>query len=131
GLCAPDVFIVAAGNYVPKTCDSIGGAEGRCLNLAIPQVDAQKTLIPQANCETYEKCAPCTNPLDGKETGACKIACDPGPKKPPTAFKACCQDRGRCVPTNAVPASLQKNLGTDKGTCVEGTELCAPLENTN
>ena len=40
-LCAPDVFIQSAGNYIPKTCASLDAAEGRCLNVVIPEVKAQ------------------------------------------------------------------------------------------
>ena len=49
-LCAPDVFIQSGGNYIPKTCASLDAAEGRCLNVVIPQVKAQSAQLTQDIC---------------------------------------------------------------------------------
>jgi hypothetical protein len=131
-LCAPDVFIVSAGNYVPKTCGSLDGAEGRCLNVVIPQVKAQSSQLTQDVCAAYEKCVPCYSPIDGIDTGACKQSCDPGPTKPKVLFQDCCKmnnvQYGKCVPKTVIPSTLQSNLGTDKCTNTN-TDLCVPTEN--
>lgn len=123
-LCAPDKSIEANGQFIPKTCASVGGAEGRCLHEKIPQVTAQAKFLPSTGCESYERCVPCFDPLSGAKLPTCAISCDPGPTKPPFIFTKCQDDRGRCVPKTAVPAAMQKNLkATD---CKEGEELCAP-----
>lgn len=131
GLCAPEKSIAAGGQYLPKTCKSVAGSEGRCLNIAIVAVASQKASLPQDVCDANERCTPCFSPLDGKDTGACSsVSCD-APKQPKVTFKGCCEDdgvlRGKCVPKSMVPASSQDKLSDDG--CVAGAELCAPNEN--
>jgi hypothetical protein len=130
GYCVPDVFIASGGNYVPPTCQSLDGAEGRCLNVVIPQVASQVSQLPQSTCQTYERCVPCFSPIDGTKTGACNQSCDPGPKDPIVLFPSCCsengQDQGRCVPTSTISATEQKNLGQDS--CAADAGLCVPSE---
>lgn len=135
GLCAPEKSIAAGGQYLPKTCKSLANAEGRCLNVNIPEVDKQKASLPQDVCDSNERCTPCFSPLDGKETGACKtVSCD-APKQPATKFKDCCIDkksgvgRGKCVPKATVPAERQSKLDDEDENCAQGVELCAPNEN--
>src|SRR6185503_16226939 len=43
GFCAPDPIIAAAGQFIPNTCTSIAGAEGRCLSTCLPGVAAAAT----------------------------------------------------------------------------------------
>jgi hypothetical protein len=133
GYCVPDVFIEAGGNFIPPTCASLDGAEGRCLNEVIPQVAAQASQLPQSTCAVYEKCVPCFSPIDGTKTGACNLSCDPGPTKPIVLFPSCCQengtDEGRCVPSTIVPSTEQSNLSQDS--CTAGTDLCVPSEMLN
>jgi hypothetical protein len=132
GLCAPEKSIAAGGQYVPATCKALAGAEGRCLNRNIPQVDAQKAQLTKDVCDASELCTPCFNPIDGKETGACKTASCDAPKQPAKTFTACCSSQGtsraKCVPTTIVPQSQQGNLDDDDGTCQKGAELCVPNE---
>ena len=132
GLCAPEKSIAAGGQYLPATCKALAGAEGRCLNKNIPQVDAQKAQLAQDTCDASELCTPCFNPIDGKTTGACNtVSCD-APKQPARAFTACCNSQGtsraKCVPTSIVPSAEQGNLDDDNGTCQKGAELCVPNE---
>ncbi|MFO0678866.1 MAG: hypothetical protein U0169_20225 [Polyangiaceae bacterium] len=124
-LCAPDVSIAANGQFIPKTCTSAGGAEGRCLHKDIPQVAPQAKLLPQDTCAAYERCAPCFDPLSGDQLPTCKVSCDPGPQKPKVVFSKCAGDKGRCVSKANVPESMQSNLKED--TCKAGAELCAPV----
>lgn len=130
GYCVPDVFIEAGGNYIPPTCSSLDGAEGRCLNLAIPQVEAEESQLTQSTCAVFERCVPCFSPIDGEKTGACSLSCDPGPTKPIVLFPSCCSekgtDEGRCVPTEIIPSSEQSNLGQDS--CAKDAGLCVPSE---
>ena len=133
GYCVPDVFIESGGNFIPPTCASLDGAEGRCLNTAIPQVAAQESQLQQSTCAVFERCVPCFSPIDGVKTGACNLSCDPGPTKPIVLFPSCCSengtDEGRCVPTTIVPSSEQSNLSKDS--CSQSTDLCVPSEMLN
>jgi hypothetical protein len=105
---------------------SIAGSEGRCTNVGVPAVAAQKDFIPVADCDPDERCAPCFDPTSGAETGACStVSCDK-PQKPATTLAACCGGKAKCVPKAAVPASLQSNLGKDS--CGTSGDLCVPNE---
>ena len=68
GFCAPDSITQSGGEGVPPTCTSIAGAEGRCLNDAIPQVAAEASQLTQSTCQVFEKCVPCFSPIDGTKT---------------------------------------------------------------
>ncbi len=132
GLCAPAKSIAAGGQYLPKTCAAVGGAEGRCLNVNIPQIEVQKAQLARDTCDASELCTPCFNPVDGKDTGACRsVSCD-APKQPAKTFTPCCSKQGtaraKCVPKASVPASQAGNLDDDDGTCAKGAELCVPNE---
>ena len=41
GFCTPDPLIASAGNYIPPTCTSVAGAEGRCLSTCLPIIADQ------------------------------------------------------------------------------------------
>lgn len=125
GWCVPDKLIASGGRFVPETCSSVGGAEGRCLGVALPSVAAQSTTLPQATCDANEKCVPCTSPVDGSDTGACKTSCDPGPTKPPVSFASCCGQRGKCIPRDSIPSNMSSSL--EQHEC--GNALCVPTEN--
>jgi hypothetical protein len=132
GYCVPDVFITTGGNYIPPTCASLDGAEGRCLNVVIPQVASEESQLTQSTCAVYERCVPCFSPIDGEKTGACSLSCDPGPTQPIVLFPSCCRengaDEGRCVPTAIIPSSEQSNLSQDA--CAQDAGLCVPSECT-
>ncbi len=126
--CVPDEFIAAGGNYIPPTCHSVAGAEGRCLSTALPDVQKQATLIPQDTCAADHLCAPCYDPLGGTDTGACRLSCDPGPGAGPTKLPTCCSGRGTCVPT-AAAGDKASQLGQDScpTAASAGDQLvCAP-----
>jgi hypothetical protein len=130
GYCVPDVFIEAGGNFIPPTCSSLDGAEGRCLNDAIPKVAAEASQLTQSTCAVFEKCVPCFSPIDGTSTGACNLSCDPGPTQPIVLFPSCCSengtDEGRCVPDEIIPSSETSNL--DQDSCTSSTDSCVPSE---
>jgi hypothetical protein len=128
-LCVPDIFLETGGKFIPKTCTSVAGAEGRCLSEAIPQVQSQASMLPQDVCATSEKCTPCYNPLDGTSTGACNLGCDTGPTKAPVTFAQCCSMKAHCVPSTLVPSNESSNVSQQE--CTTGN-LCVPdqlLEN--
>jgi hypothetical protein len=120
--CVPDEFIASGGNFIPATCDSVAGAEGRCLSRCLPEIAGQATLLPQSTCPATHLCAPCFNPLDGTPTGACELSCDPGPAGGPQQLPACCGGMGTCVPPAAAGDQADR-LGQDE--CPEEL-LCAP-----
>ncbi len=121
--CVPDLLIETGGNFIPETCESIAGAEGRCLATCLPAVADQADLLPQSTCAAGERCAPCYDPFDATETGACRQSCDPGPTEDPVTFTRCCGDRGSCIPAGAIPPDDAENLDAD--TCGANL-LCVP-----
>jgi hypothetical protein len=123
--CVPDTFIVTTGLFIPPSCDSVAGAEGRCLNKCIPQVAGQADLLPQASCQIHEVCVPCYDPQTGDSTGACDLSCDPGAAEPPATLPTCCGGQGTCVPPSAAGAQADK-LGEDDCPQEGGALLCAP-----
>ena len=120
-LCAPDKL--SDTTYKPTSCKSLSGAEGRCLADCIPSVAAQASRLPKANCDTGELCAPCYDPITGKDTGACTQNGD-APVNPPFQYDACCNSLGHCLPTTLLSAAQKSSLGSD--TCTSSSTLCAP-----
>ncbi|NUP10501.1 MAG: hypothetical protein HOW73_31005 [Polyangiaceae bacterium] len=102
--CVPDSAIMRDGLFTAPTCEFGPGYEGRCLSTCIPDVASQIDLLPQDICAPDERCAPCTDPFTGEDTGACTLSCDQGPTLPPKTFPACCEDLGggKCVPADVV-----------------------------
>jgi hypothetical protein len=129
GYCVPDKVIEAGGNYVPPTCVSLAGSEGRCLNTVLPAVAAQMGL-PQSTCDSDEVCVPCFNVLTQANTGACNTSCDPGPAEPPTMLAGCCGGLGTCMPSSFVAPSDDQFLFACSQTSGSdpGGDLCLPTE---
>ncbi|MCB9560946.1 MAG: hypothetical protein H6708_11110 [Kofleriaceae bacterium] len=122
--CVPDELIASGGDFIPSTCESVAGAEGRCLSTALPEVADQAALLPASTCAADHLCVPCFSPLDGSDTGACRTSCDPGPTEGPTQLPLCCDGRGTCVPASAAGGAADQ-LGED--TCPADAGLvCAP-----
>ena len=126
GKCAPKKSVERGGNYVPKTCRSTGDAEGRCMNVSIPEIAAQASLLPAGDgCDADERCAPCFDPRTGDDTGACHSAPCDAPKEPKKTFASCCGSRGKCVPASAVGDGASF---LEADSCTGDTPLCAPNE---
>jgi hypothetical protein len=120
-LCAPKVF--AGPGLRAETCESIGGAEGRCLPECVPMVAARADQLPKDICEDGQLCAPCYDPISGEDTMACSQNGD-SPTQAPYTFPECCGGIGVCVPDSLVSEEQQELLGTD--TCTGDGILCAP-----
>lgn len=120
-LCAPVDLLDPT--KVPDSCDSVAGAEGRCLPACLPDVQAMSSMLPQDSCADTHLCVPCFDPISGDSTGACELNGD-APTEPPVTLDACCSGVGLCVPASLVPAEQQSLLGQD--TCTEPDTLCAP-----
>ncbi|HMJ13926.1 MAG TPA: hypothetical protein VK524_21060 [Polyangiaceae bacterium] len=112
-LCVPDNYAKPFGRFKPKTCTSLGNAEGRCISTCIPQINGLMDVLPKADCGTEEVCAPCYHPVDGSVTHACDEGCDVGPSattsQNPYKFQTC-QGTGTCAPTNVVPPVMRTHL---------------------
>jgi hypothetical protein len=121
-LCVPAEL--SDTTFIPKTCNSLGNAEGRCLPSCIPSVAARASSLPRDTCPQTHLCAPCYDPTTGDDTEACRVNGDT-PKNPPYTFPKCCDfqgtKRGTCVPKVAAPPAAQ-NLPQD--TCADTTWAC-------
>jgi hypothetical protein len=126
--CVPDLFLRTGGKFLVKTCRSLYGNEGRCMSLALPRVAETASRLPRDSCAETERCAPCTNPVDGNATIACKLSCDRGPTEPPRLFAMCCENRGRCVPSDLVPVQSRVHVRPRSCDQVASGLLCVPLE---
>lgn len=126
-FCVPDILIKTGGNYIPPTCKSVAGFEGRCLSRCLPEVESQAAQLPQDICDAADACVPCYNPQTGMPTGACNLSCDPGPSGPPMMLPTCCGGIGQCVPTAAVPADKLSELGPDSCPADQSDLICVPI----
>lgn len=124
-FCVPDELIATAGNFIPETCESVAGFEGRCLSDCLPEVQAQADRLPQSSCAASETCVPCYDPLTGMDTGACNLSCDVGAAPGgPTQLPGCCGGDGTCIPAELAGDDAD-SLGQDSCPADSGL-LCAP-----
>ncbi|MDD9934457.1 MAG: hypothetical protein OXT09_12685 [Myxococcales bacterium] len=121
-LCSPEAALTD-DPYIPDSCSSLLGAEGRCLATCLPSIADQAGELPAGGCPEQHVCAPCFEPVDGLESGACAIGDDPGPTQSAVTFASCCDGGGRCVPEDLVDSEQRAALGRDA--CAEGA-LCSP-----
>ena len=149
GFCTPDP-IIRDPKFIPQECKSLNGAPGACVSVCVPQVQQYLSLLPQDACKPDERCAPCINPLDNSNTGACDVgkhapgtcAGDGGPGAgdgggacpytgpplvDPNTFPACSPACGgsHCVPAALVPPAQQSQLTKCPSTNGE-PGYCAP-----
>ncbi len=123
-LCIPKEMAEDPAGYVPESCESWGGAEGRCLPDCLPEVASKAAYLTQDRCADGYTCDPCFDPRTGENTGACTIAGDPGPEEDPYTFPECCDGISVCVPIDAVPESDRALLAQDD--CESDDVLCVP-----
>lgn len=123
-LCVPDE-IIRNPLWIPDTCTSTFGAEGRCVSKCLPGVAAFEGRLPQDTCPDTHLCSPCFDPFDGTSTGACDQECDPGPSEPPVLVTECCDGAALCIPTDSVPAESRGLFRSCDGAA---DTLCVPNE---
>ena len=125
-VCVPTALVNPGAR--PGACTSLGHAEGRCLPACLPEVERQAARLPQDSCPRDFLCAPCTDPLSGTDSGACRINGD-APRSAPLVFADCCQlggaPQGKCVPAELTPETVRDSLGSD--TC-QSADVCVPTE---
>jgi hypothetical protein len=127
GMCVPDAVLSAGGKKTKSCTFSFNGQPGACVSMLMKDVHANKDFLKQDGCADDERCLPCIDPRDGRdttlcaETGAHESACTGGHGEAPTL---CCHWRGECIEKDAVPANVQSTMIKD--TC-PGTKLCAPI----
>jgi hypothetical protein len=145
--CVPtDSALADAGALgVYDTCKaSFGGSlalEGRCLPKCFVAGMAAAANLAQETCAAKDLvCAPCYNPIDGTDTGACSQAAGDSPKEAkPATFKKCGAlkagdpDTGICVPEALVTDPVQQKALKDAFAGMSGVvnlcdagQLCAP-----
>ncbi|HKP58262.1 MAG TPA: hypothetical protein VJV78_16155 [Polyangiales bacterium] len=124
-LCAPTEL--TDPTFKPKTCNSLDGAEGRCISTcAGGAVAQQKDRLPTAGCGSNEVCAPCFDPITGDPTGSCTINGDK-PAKPKYTFGRCCGSGQSSAGVCVAPALAGDQASIlRKENCATG-KLCAPV----
>lgn len=120
-LCTP--HLLRDSEMRPASCNSVAGAEGRCLPTCLPTVAARAANLPQDSCADGEVCTPCVDPFTGADTGACRLHGD-APAREPRVFAQCCGGVGACVPAELVPASDAQRLS--RAECGDAASLCVP-----
>ncbi len=150
--CAPTMNALAdAGSLgvFAKCTAKLGGTlslEGRCLPKCFVAGMPAASNLAQDGCSAEDfVCAPCYNPIDGTDTGACTQNTGDKPVDPkPATFKTCGalkaadKDTGICVPDGLVTdpvqkAALQMAFSGDAGVadlCAKG-DICAPALKAN
>ncbi len=122
-LCVPSEWAEDA-RFIPQSCRSLGDLEGRCLPACLPEMAAQAARLPRSGCPDGSLCAPCFDPIDGRNTRACNIGSDPGPREPAPHYARCCGELGRCMPRALLSELERAQLGAEG--CTQPDTLCVP-----
>ena len=120
-------MILAAGGGKLRACTFfIGGKPGVCMSTLVDDIAKHASELQQDSCKSDERCAPCVNPLDGKDTGLCggvgvyEGDCTAGASEAPAR---CCHGAGVCMTPDGIPEDSRGDMKADS--CVGG-RLCAP-----
>jgi hypothetical protein len=124
-VCVPDIILETKGQFIPDTCTSVLGTEGRCLSRCLPTVAPKAADLPQDICAAADVCVPCYDPFTSEPTGACEQSCDPGPADPPIEIASCCGGDGVCLPSAEV-GDKANDLGQDICPQHQGDAVCVP-----
>ena len=125
-LCVPDKLLESNGGKL-KACNFyIGDKPGACMSTLVKDIAAHANDLRPDVCDPDERCAPCIDPRDGKNTKLCEPigvhegACTGGVA---TRAPSCCHGAGLCMNESGVPEDKREDLSRD--TCMAG-KLCAP-----
>lgn len=123
-VCVPNALTDT--RVIPKMCDSVDGAEGRCLSTCLGKLTNLPDL-PSEGCERDEVCTPCYDPITGGNTGACDLHGD-APKDPAHRFERCCSEGREQAAGVCVPPSWSRLRTSDlfrRDSC-SGGRVCVP-----
>lgn len=124
--CVPDPVLAAGGGKLRACTFFIGGKPGVCMSTLVDDIAKHASELQQDSCKPDERCAPCVNPLDGKDTGLCggvgvyEGDCTAGASEAPAR---CCHGAGVCMTPDGIPEDSRGDMKADS--CVGG-RLCAP-----
>jgi hypothetical protein len=126
-VCVPDEIFLANGGKLKSCTFVMGNKPGACMSLLVKMVEDYKDMMTQDVCAPDERCAPCTNPLDGTPTHLCDDAigvheqdCTVHAGGP---MERCCHAMGVCMAEDAAPAQFKDKMKRES--CGE-SQLCAP-----
>ncbi|MBX3209007.1 MAG: hypothetical protein KF764_28500 [Labilithrix sp.] len=125
-VCLPDALLTAGGGKLKACTFFLGNKPGACLSLLVKDIEANKDMLKQDVCEPDERCAPCVDPTNGKDTQLCgDIGVYEAPCSGGEAARAptCCHGFGVCMNEEAAPEDSRGDLSRE--TCGE-KQLCAP-----
>jgi hypothetical protein len=106
--------------------------EGRCLPKCFTVGIPQSALLHQDGCSSPDiVCAPCFNPINGSETGACRQRSGDTPKESAVTFAPCGLQEGGpplglCIPTTVVNAAGTPLASKVRQHECKSSELCVP-----
>lgn len=126
-ICVPDEILEANGDKLKPCTFMIDNKPGACVSLLVQELAAHKDqMLPDVCDKATERCAPCVDPRDGKDTKLCEPigvhegACTGGKgSRAPT----CCHGAGVCMNESGVPEENRGDMTRD--TCGNG-KVCAP-----
>ena len=125
-ICVPDKLLEANGGKLKACKFFLNGKPGVCMSTLVKDIAAHVNEMLPDVCDADERCAPCVDPRDGKDTKICDAmgvhegACTGGPG---TRAPSCCHGAGLCMNESGVPEDNRGDLSRD--TCTAG-KLCAP-----
>ena len=126
-ICVPDNLLEANGGKLKSCTFFLNGKPGVCMSTLVKDIAAHlNEMLPDVCDAATERCAPCIDPRDGKDTKICEAigvhegACTGGVA---TRAPTCCHGAGVCMNETGVPEDKREDLSRD--TCMAG-KLCAP-----
>jgi hypothetical protein len=124
--CIPDKLLEANGGKLKSCTFFIGQKPGVCLSLLVKQLAEFKDQLKQDVCEPDERCTPCVDPTNGRDTHLCDpigVYVDPCKGGPGAREASCCHGQGVCMNSDAVPEESREDMLQD--TCGR-SRVCAP-----
>ncbi len=125
-VCVPDRILALKGGTLKACKFFIEGKPGVCMSTLVGKVGEHKDQLKQDVCDDGERCIPCVDPTNGKDTHVCEPggvyenACKGGADDAPIT---CCHGAGVCMNRDAVPPEQRDKVTAQ--TC-PAPKICAP-----
>jgi hypothetical protein len=125
-VCTPDKLLVSGGGKAKSCTFFLENKPGACLSIMSKSTYENKDTLKQDTCDPDERCAPCIDPRDGKDTGVCgeggvhEADCTSGAA---ADAPECCHMMGLCLAEAGIPEGARGSMPKDR--CPEKM-LCAP-----